>query len=156
MTERVVTILCAAALVSCSQSAGLGAGAPSSRTDAKGPASLLAYVGKYPFDDVAGVSWNAHPAVSSAVRGTVADAAVRRAIAATPGPAAPIELIDGKVSAWACQAHNCGDHQWRVTIDPESGTAEVCYHHESATPRQSRWYLAGSRAELRDGNCLGR
>lgn len=134
-------------------SAAASTAAPQPAAAPGGSASLQAYVGKYPFDEVDGVSWNANPAVAAAVRKTITDPALRKTLADTAGPSAPIEMIDGKISAWACQAHNCGDHQWMVMIDPASGAADVCYHQAEATPGRSRWYRAAGGSELRDGNC---
>lgn len=120
---------------------------------AGGASGLAAYVGKFPFDEVDGVIFENHPAVKAGVAATLTDAAVRKAIAETEGPAAPIEMIDGKVSAWACQAHNCGDHQWMVMVDPASGATDVCYHNAEKLAGQSRWFMAGGKQETRPGNC---
>lgn len=114
---------------------------------------LSAYVGKWPFDAVNGVKWNDNPVVKAAIDKTVTDAAARKAIHTLDGPASEIELYQGKVASWACQAHNCGDHQWNVMVDPKSGAADVCYHDEAKTPGQSRWFLASGKVEMRAGNC---
>lgn len=126
-------------------------GAPAAA--AGGASGLTAYVGKFPFDEVDGVIFENHPAVKAGVAATLTDAAVRKTIAETEGPAAPIEMIDGKVSAWACQAHNCGDHQWMVMVDPASGATDVCYHNAEKLAGQSSWFLAGGKQETRPGNC---
>ena len=118
--------------------------------DAKG---LAAYVGKYPFDKVDGVAWNDHPAVKAGLAATVKDAKVLKAIQTLEGPAAPIEMHDGKVMAWACQQHNCGPHQWAVLVDPATGATDVCYYDEAASASDARWFLAGGKEERRKGNC---
>ncbi|WP_324742238.1 hypothetical protein U8326_02975 [Tsuneonella sp. CC-YZS046] len=120
---------------------------------AGGGGDLSAYVGKWPFDAVNGVTWNDNPAVKAAIDKTVTDAAVRKAIHTVDGPASTIELYQGKVASWSCEAHNCGDHQWNVMVDPKSGAADVCYHNEAKTPGQSRWFLASGKVETRAGNC---
>jgi hypothetical protein len=114
---------------------------------------LTAYVGKYPFDKVDGVAWTDHPVVRAGIAATVGDAAVRKAIQSTPGPAAPIEMHGDKIAAWACEQHNCGPHQWAVFIDPRTGATDVCYHDDSASPDESRWFLAGGKEEKRAGSC---
>lgn len=129
------------------------AGAPSAASTDAAAADLAAYVGKYPSDKVAGVSWNEHPAVLAAIRASVGDPAVRQAVLELPGPSAPIELIGGKVSAWSCEVHNCGQHQWTVMVDPASGAADVCYFNEEQDAGNSRWFLAGGTQEKRPGNC---
>lgn len=118
--------------------------------DARG---LAAYVGKYPFDKVDGVAWNDHPAVKAGLAATVKDAKVLKAIQTLEGPAAPIEMHDGKVMAWACQQHNCGPHQWAVLVDPATGATDVCYYDEAASATDARWFLAGGKEERRKGNC---
>lgn len=114
---------------------------------------LASYVGKYPFDKVDGVAWNDHALVKAGIAATVKDAAVVKAITTTEGPAGPIEMKGGKVMSWACEAHNCGPHQWAVLIDPRTGATDVCYYDEDADAAKSRWFLAGGKQEKRDGNC---
>lgn len=114
---------------------------------------LASYVGKYPFDKVDGVAWNDHVLVKAGIAATVKDAAVRKAITTTEGPSAPIEMKGDKVMAWACEAHNCGSHQWAVLIDPRTGAADVCYYEEATDSAQSRWFLAAGKEEKRSGNC---
>jgi hypothetical protein len=114
---------------------------------------LNAYVGKFPFDTVGGVTWHDHPMVTAGIRKTVTDAAVRLAMQSPAGPSAPIATYQGKVGSWGCQQHNCGDHQWAVLVDPRSGATDVCYHNAEQTGKGSRWYLADGPQETRPGNC---
>lgn len=118
-----------------------------------GEPNLAAYVGKYPFDKVDGVAFGDHPKVKAGIAATVTDARVRTAITSTPGPSAPIETIDGKVAAWACQQHKCGEHQWMILIDPATGATDVCYMNDLAMANESRWFLAGGKEEKRKGDC---
>ena len=118
-----------------------------------GRADLTAYVGKFQFDEVGGVAWKDHPLVQAGIRKTVTDAAIRAAISTPDGPSAPIATYQGKVGSWGCQAHNCGDHQWAVLVDPASGATDVCYHDAAKTGENSRWFLADGRQETRPGNC---
>lgn len=120
---------------------------------AGGASGLMAYVGKWPFDEVNGVIFDNHPMVKAGVAATLTDAAVRKTIAETEGPASMIEMIDGKVSSWACQAHNCGFHQWMVMVDPKTGATDVCYYDEENAGTSARWFLAGGKQEKRAGNC---
>ncbi len=114
---------------------------------------LAAYAGKYPFDAVNGVAWNDHPAVKSGIAATVTDAKIRTTIETTAGPAAPIDERQGRMMAWACEAHNCGAHQWAVLIDPAGGATDVCYYDESVDTGRAHWFLAAGKEEWRDGNC---
>lgn len=116
-------------------------------------AGLSAYVGKYPSDKVDGVDWNHNPVVLAGINKTVTDPAARKAILEVSGPASPITLYQGKVASWACEVHNCGDHQWTVMVDPKSGATNVCYHNAAKLPGKSRWFMADGTVEQRDGNC---
>lgn len=115
--------------------------------------ALAGYVDKYPFDQVDGVAWNDHPTVKTGIAATVTDAKARKAIETLEGPAAPIEMRGGKLMSWACEAHNCGPHQWAVHVDPGTGATDVCYFDEAASATESRWFLAGGKEEKRAGNC---
>lgn len=127
--------------------------APTPPTPPPGTSGLAAYANRFPFDKVGGIAWNDHPAVKAGIAATVKDAKARKAIETLEGPAAPIEMRGGKLMAWACEAHNCGAHQWAVHIDPKSGATDVCYFDEAASATQSRWFLAGGKDERRAGNC---
>lgn len=144
----------AAPVASLAPASALPSPTPSSAAaPKKADGSIAAYVGKWPFDEVDGVKWNDNPVVLAGIRKSVTDPAARKAILELPGPSAAIELVDGKVSAWACQAHNCGDHQWMVMVDPASGATDVCYHNAKLTPGEARWFLASGKQELRTGDC---
>ena len=114
---------------------------------------LTNYVGKFPFDEVSGVSWNEHPMVKAGSQKTVTDASVLEAMAMPGGPSAPIATYLGKVGSWGCQVHNCGDHQWAVLVDPRTGETDVCYHNAAKVRDKSRWFLANGAEEIRPGNC---
>lgn len=134
------------------------AGQPPSETAALPPtagSNLAAYVGKYPFDKVDGVAWNDNKLVKAGIAAAVKDPAALKAITTLDGPSAPIEMKDGKVMAWACEAHNCGPHQWAVLVDPRTSAIDVCYFNEEADAAKSRWFLATGKEEKRDGNCQG-
>lgn len=152
-------------LGACGQSAdksaadGAAATSPAPSADATAPAKgaedtgLAAYVGKYPFDEVNGVAWSDHPAVKAGLAATVTDPKIRETIATRAGPSAPIEIYEGKVMAWACEAHNCGPHQWAVLVDPASGATDACYYDEAVDSGRAHWFLAAGKEEWRDGNC---
>ena len=114
---------------------------------------LASYVGKYPFDKVDGVAWNDHALVKAGIAASVKDKAVLKAITTLEGPAGPIEMRGDKVMSWACEAHNCGAHQWAVLVEPRTGATDVCYYDEEADAAKSRWFLSTGKEEKRDGNC---
>ncbi|KTE24691.1 MULTISPECIES: hypothetical protein [unclassified Sphingopyxis] len=114
---------------------------------------LASYVGKYPFDKVDGVAWNDHALVKAGIAASVRDKAALKAITTLEGPSGPIEMRGDKVMSWACEAHNCGAHQWAVLVDPRTGATDVCYYDEEADAAKSRWFLSTGKEEKRDGNC---
>ncbi len=114
---------------------------------------LASYVGKYPFDKVDGVAWNDHALVKAGIAASVSDKAALKAITTLEGPSGPIEMRGDKVMSWACEAHNCGAHQWAVLVDPRTGATDVCYYDEQADAAKSRWFLSTGKEEKRDGNC---
>lgn len=127
------------------------AGAPASNAGVAAPASDFSrYVGKYPFDKVGGHSWNDDPAVIAAITAAIPDAKVRDWVLEGEGPASPIAQFDGRILAWACEAHNCGPHNWTTILDPRTGTAEVCYYEEDADPAKRRWFSQGKEQARTD------
>jgi hypothetical protein len=120
---------------------------------AAAPGPLSAYVGKYPFDPVNGVSFLAQPSVRAAVQTAVPSAAIRAWVLDRAGPQAPIALRDGRLIAWGCETHNCGPHQWTILIGPDGSAAEICYHDDRQDPAHSLWYAAGRPPETRPGSC---
>lgn len=123
---------------------------PTSTSTPAASTSLSGYVGKYPFDKVNGTSFLDLPAVRTAVAGAVSDAKIRAWIFDKAGPQTPIAMVDGKLAAWGCEAHNCGPHQWTVLIAPDGGDAEVCYLPDGAA--KADWYAHGAK-EARTDAC---
>lgn len=116
-------------------------------------AALATYAGKYPFDKVDGVTFLDHPAVTAAVGALVPDAAIRKQVLAGDGPGTPIASRDGRLIAWGCRTHDCGNHNWTIEIAPDGTMPTVCYHDASAMNDRSRWYLAPGRLEIRAEDC---
>ena len=112
-------------------------------------AELSRYVGKYPFDLVAGTRFVDEPAVRSAVAKVLPDAGVRDIVLSRDATANPVAEWDGRILSWACEAHNCGPHNWAIAITPDGHDAAVCYYDADA--HVSRWYPADYRAPASDG-----
>jgi len=117
------------------------------------PAALGAYAGKYPFDKLDGVTFLDNPTVTAAVGALVPDAGIRKQVLAGDGPGTPIASRDGKLIAWGCRTHDCGNHNWTIEIAPDGTAPAVCYHDASAMNDSSRWYLAPGRSEMRAEGC---
>lgn len=115
---------------------------------------LSAYVGRHPGEAVNGTAFRAQPAVRRAVEATVADPALRRFVLDDPATDAPIVLKDGRILAWGCEPHNCGYHNWSISIAPDASAADIClYDNDDSADGPARWYLAGGGTEERPGNC---
>lgn len=112
-------------------------------------ANLSRYVGKYPFDLVAGTRFVDEPAVRAAVARVVPDANVRDTVLSRDATANPVAQWDGRILSWACEAHNCGPHNWAIVITPDGHDAAVCYY--DADEHVSRWYPASFRDPTPDG-----
>ncbi|NWK96768.1 hypothetical protein DM806_14075 [Sphingobium lactosutens] len=128
------------------------ANAANATAPAPAPDAFSRYVGHYPFDKVGAHSWHDDPLVVKAVEKTVSDKAVRKWVLEDAGPATPIAMVGGRVASWACEAHNCGPHQWVTLVDPRDGATEICYFDESVAPEKTRWFRDGKEEE-RPGKC---
>lgn len=115
--------------------------------------ALSGYAGHYPFDAVGGVRFLDQPAVVRAVTALVPDAKIRALVLGGDGPGTPIVRQAGKLVAWGCETHNCGGHDWTISISPDGAAASVCYHDAATMQEKARWYLAPGRNEMRDGDC---
>ena len=117
---------------------------------------LAAYVGKYPYEAVGGVTFVAHPAVVAGVKQAVRDRGVRTWVLSPDTVQSPIVDSGGVLLSQACEPHNCGDHAWTILIHVETGSTDVCYHDSAEMgPDQSRWYMAQGTNEMRAGGCPG-
>ncbi len=115
---------------------------------------LDAWVGKHPSEKIEGITFLAQPSVKAAVTAAVSDAKVRDFVFGYDGPDAPIVKKAGRVLAWGCEKHNCGYHNWSVSITPDGSSAEVCfYQNDAKADGPSTWYVAAGKTELRPGNC---
>ena len=89
-----------------------------------------------------------------AVEQTVPDAEVRDFIFHYNGPDAPIVAKAGRILAWGCERHNCGYHNWAVSVLPDGSSPEICFYHDDEhADGAAHWFLPGGKAETRSGNC---
>src|SRR5215207_5064531 len=75
-------------------------------------APLADYAGKYPSDEVGGMTFLKQPAVIDGVGQAVADRAVRDWVLSPDTVQTPIAVKGGALLSYACEPHNCGDHNW--------------------------------------------
>jgi hypothetical protein len=117
---------------------------------AKAP-PVEAYVGKYPFDKVDGVSFLDHPAVRAAVTRAVHDPKARAWLLDAKGSPFPqIRHENAELVVIGCQQHACDRRNWAIYFNPASNLARVCY---SATGAQSRWYNGRGGSRVLAGSC---
>jgi hypothetical protein len=120
------------------------------------PADLGVYAGRYPSEPVDGVAFLRHPRVRAAVEAAVPDARTRAWILDRAGQQTPIALRAGRLVSWGCEAHDCNDHEWTISIDSAGTSAEICYHVGRTMGDRSRWFHTGRPSELRpDESCPG-
>ena len=117
--------------------------------------SLSRYVDMRPREVEDGRSFLGDPAVKRAIAANVRDASVRNFIYHYSGPDAPIARTrSGRIIAWGCEAHNCGFHNWAVSMAADGSSAEICHYQDDERPDgSSTWYLRGGRTVKRAGNC---
>lgn len=113
---------------------------------------ITAYVGKYPHDAVDGVGFYDRTDVANGLIDAVGDDKVRALIRGRSGPETPIFARGTRVASWGCEAHDCGDHNWMLSIDTKGGKAEACYHDADTMGETSRWY-SGAAPVTRPGAC---
>lgn len=109
---------------------------------------LAAYVGHYPDEPVDGVNFFDRTEVATALDEAVTDAKLRSTIVRSSGPRTPVFRVGPRIASWGCEAHDCGDHNWTLLIDPATGKGEVCVHEGGRT----RWH-AGGPPVTRAGDC---
>jgi hypothetical protein len=120
-----------------------------------GAGALARYVDMRPREIEGGRSFLGDPAVKRAIAANVRDAGVRNFIYNYSGPDAPIARTrNGRIIAWGCEAHNCGFHNWAVSIAADGSSAEICHYQDDERPDgSSTWYLRGGKTVKRAGNC---
>lgn len=110
-------------------------------THAKAPA-LSQYIGRYPFQKVAGLTFTAHPVVRRAVEDAVLDSVVRLRVLNSNQTAGPIAADGEFIINSGCEEHNCGDHNWKIIITRSGRKAAVCYYNEQLTDG-AKWFIGG-------------
>ncbi len=118
---------------------------------------LTAYVGKYPFDPVQGVSFRQHPQVLAAVAAALPASAtdIQRALAATNVVETPIRpLSAGRIYARSHDPASGGEVNWAILITLDGRQAAVCYSDDAVYGKgDSHWYVQGKQAFSHSGPC---
>lgn len=122
---------------------------PSATPSPTSAPGLSRFLGKYPFDKIAGTSFLGDPQVVAAVRASGAETRVQELILGGAGPQTPIRKVGGKIVSWGCEADNCGAHNWTLAVLDDGSGGEVCYLNddEGTTPV---WYADGKKSPRTD------
>jgi hypothetical protein len=104
---------------------------------------VSAFVGKYPFDKIAGYTFLRLPSVRTAVRNAVFSDATQARVLNPNSVTSPITRNGEFVLSWACEPHNCAWHQWSIVVTPSGRKGAVCYYNEELM-RGERWFVDGS------------
>lgn len=118
------------------------------------PSSLSVYEGKYPADSSLPVSFLEHPLVVQAVEQTVPHTDIRRWLLNPAGPKTPIWIKQGRIHSWGCEAHNCGPHNWTISMKLDGSDPVICYYSQDIARNSTQWFLPG-RTEWRLYPCPG-
>lgn len=110
---------------------------------------LSAYNGKYPFNEVGGLTILQHPLYKDGVGRVVSNPEDRTWLLSDRVTAGPIEYKNGKAIISGCEPHNCGNRNWTAIVDAMSGETEVCFEKArgivSQTIRYSRYGITKMR-----------
>jgi hypothetical protein len=94
------------------------------RAQSPGWDTLARWADRYPSDRIAGTDFWNHPALASAIARLLG--AERYRFFRQMDVEAPVRVMDGFVSAWRCQPHNC-PNQAGLLVDLRSGAVVVCF-----------------------------
>ena len=120
---------------------------PSRSTTAQATPPLSAYVGKYPFDAVDGVTFVDHPLVRAAMESSGAPAEALEFLRNDNTIVVPIREVDGRLMSRGFEPASGGDVNWGVLISLDGQRGAVCYSTgvEEYT-RGADWYIDGAKA----------
>lgn len=154
-TLAVFTTACTAAETEAPQGAASASEATYSSAAAATPASqtpqaapqLSAYIGKYPFDAVDGVTFIDHPLVRAAMERSGAPTEALDYIRNDNTVVVPIIEVDGRLMSRGFEAASGGDVNWGILISLDGQLGAVCYSTgvEKYT-RGADWFIDGEKA----------
>ncbi|NIJ39361.1 hypothetical protein FHR22_004108 [Sphingopyxis panaciterrae] len=119
---------------------------------------LAPYIGKYPFDVVAGHRFLDNPAVKAAIAAAVPDAKQRAAVQFDDnGLGLPIVKVDGgRILAWGGAKRAEDRYNWAVVIAPDGSKPEVCIYDGLGYDedfQSSQWFEPGKASIMKQGKC---
>ena len=117
---------------------------------------LSAYVGKYPYDAVAGHRFFDHPAVRAAIAAAVPDKKLASGIRAGDGVNVPIVEVNGRILAWGGARRAEDRYNWAVAIAPDGTKPEICIYDGVGYDgdfQSSQWFEPGRPSIMKQGKC---
>lgn len=154
-TLAVVATACTAAETKDPQSAAPASEAAYSTAEAATPTPakaqaappLSAYVGKYPFDAVDGVTFVDHPLVHTAMERSGAPTEALDFLRNDNTVVVPIREVGGRLMSRGFEPASGGDVNWGILISLDGQRGAVCYSTgvEEYT-RGADWYIDGEKA----------
>ncbi|PZO04247.1 MAG: hypothetical protein DCF29_10585 [Alphaproteobacteria bacterium] len=115
---------------------------------------LSAYVDKYPFDAVDGVTFIDHPLVRAAIERSGAPAEALEFLRNDNTVVVPIREVDGRLMSRGFEPAVGGDVNWGILISLDGQRGAVCYS-TGVVPDVSGadWYIDGEKAFTRYEMC---
>lgn len=108
---------------------------------------LSAYVGKYPFEAVQGVSFFQHPAVRAAVTASGVDREIQKAIVFEDTVVGVVTETRGRLLVHGYDPVGAGSTNWAILMIPDGSKAAVCYSAGVVPDKQGAdWYYGGDLA----------
>jgi hypothetical protein len=128
--------------------------APAGLAIAKGasaPGSLVAYVGKYPWDKVNGTTFKTDPRVRAAVAKATPSAEIRKVVLGED-MISPIIKVGDRLLASGWDSRSAGAANWAILAALDGSRMAVCYYTEGGG---ADWYVDGKVVATRHdtGGC---
>lgn len=119
---------------------------PVARQDAA-PPPLSAYIGKYPFDEVQGVTFFQHPVVRAAIVASGVDRDIQRVLVFDDTVVGPITETKGRLLVHGYDPVGAGVVNWAILLVADGSKAAVCYSQGvEKDVRGADWYFEGQLA----------
>ncbi|AXB78659.1 hypothetical protein [Novosphingobium sp. P6W] len=132
--------------------------APAAQPSVAPAEDLTPYIGKYPFDVVAGHRFLDNPAVKAAIAAAVPDAKVRAVVRYKDGELGiPIKRVKGgRLLIWGGENHAEDYRNWSVVLAPDGSEPEVCIYDGLGYDedfQSSQWFEPGAPSIMKQGKC---
>ncbi len=104
--------------------------------------NLAKFFNHYPFEEVAGETFDGNEAVQRVVRTALSSSKLESTVLKDLSVVVPIDGVDGYMQSRACEAHNCGDHNRVIAVKIDGSKGAVCYYN-AAVASNPRWFVDG-------------